>query len=107
MKRLKDNSDAPEAMHGTLQKHIQAQGKRQGYILVDRRKMGTPGRLRQQKSWRKEFVLDSTAYSHMVSKRDHNYGELETMRKSRSPCEKSIVKLTCLATVKGLIIIYQ
>ena len=26
-KRLKDNSDAPEARHGTLQKHIQAQRK--------------------------------------------------------------------------------
>ena len=27
MKRLKDNSDAPEAMHGTLLKYLQAQRK--------------------------------------------------------------------------------
>ena len=33
----------------------------------------------------KEFVVDSVASMHMVSKRDLNYAELETMRISRSP----------------------
>ena len=43
-------------------------------------------RLRQQKSRRRgSFVVDSGASLHMVSKRDVNSAELETMRISRSP----------------------
>ena len=41
--------------------------------------------LRQQKSRRKEFVVDSVASMHMVSKRDLNSAELETMWTLRSP----------------------
>ena len=43
MKRLKDNSDVPEARHGTLPKHIQIQRERQNYILFTRGGMGIPG----------------------------------------------------------------
>ena len=43
-KRLKDNSDAPEARHGTLPKNIcKTQRKRPGYILLARGRLGTPG----------------------------------------------------------------
>ena len=41
--------------------------------------------LRQQKSRRKEFVVDSDPSMHMVSKRDLNSAELDTMRISRNP----------------------
>ena len=40
-KRLKDNSDAPEARHGTLPRTCTS-SKRQGYILLARGRMGTP-----------------------------------------------------------------
>ena len=43
MKRLKDNSDVPEARLGILPKYIQAQRKRQGYILLSHGGTGTPG----------------------------------------------------------------
>ena len=43
MKRLKDNSDAPEARLGTLPKRIQAQTKRQSYILLARGRIVPPG----------------------------------------------------------------
>ena len=45
--------------------------------------MGT--RLRQQKSEEGEFVVDSGASMQMVSKKDLNSAELETMSTSRSP----------------------
>ena len=69
MKRLTDSSDVPEARRGILLKN-----------------MYKHSRLRQQKSRMKgEFVVASGASMHMVSKRDLNSAELETMRTSRSP----------------------
>ena len=44
MKRLKDNSDAPEARHGTFAKNTKkTQRERQSYILLARGRMGTRG----------------------------------------------------------------
>ena len=60
------------------QKHIQAQRERQSYIPLARGRMGAPGCVR-------EFVVDSGASIEMVSKRDLNSAELETMRTSRNP----------------------
>ena len=54
-KRLKDNSDAPEARHGTLPKHIQAQIKNTRLQSTRPRKNGY-SRLRQQKSRRKDSL---------------------------------------------------
>ena len=67
------------------QKHIQAQRKRQSYIRLARGRMGCSFQLRQQKSQRKEILRWIPASMHMVSKRDLNSAELETMRMSRSP----------------------
>ena len=53
------------------QKHIQAQRKGQSYLLLTLKET--------------EFVIDSGASMHMVSKKDLNSAELETMRTSRSP----------------------
>ena len=81
MKRLKDNSDVPEAKHGTLpKKSIQAQRKRQGCILLSCAGMGTT-----KEPEDREFVVDSGARTHTVSEKDLNSAELETMRTSRSP----------------------
>ena len=64
--------------------HYQAQTKRQGYILLPRGRMGPPGCGTKEPDERK-FVVDSGASMHMVSKKDLNPAELETMRTSRSP----------------------
>ena len=80
-----DNSDGPEARHGTLPKTYTS-SKRTTKLHSTRPRKNGYSRLRQQKSQTKEkFVVDSGASMHMVSKRDLNSAELETMRTSRSP----------------------
>ena len=66
-------------------KHIQAQRERQTYILLDRGRKGTPGCVNKRAGGKREFAADSGASMHMVSKRDLNSAEVETMRTSRSP----------------------
>ena len=84
MKRLKDNSDAPEARHGILPNICTSSKKKTRLHSTFPRRNGY-SRLRQQKSRKKEsFVVDSGASMHMVSKKDLNSAELETMRTSRS-----------------------
>ena len=73
MKRLKDNSDAPEARHGTLPKTYTSSKRKTKLHSTRSRKSGH--------SW----LRHSGASMHMVSKRDFNSAELETMRISRSP----------------------
>ena len=71
----------------SCQKHIQAKRVRQSYILLDLGRMGTwvlPVASTKEPEER-EFVVGSGAGVHMVSKRDLNSAEFETMRTSRSP----------------------
>ena len=78
MKRLKDNSDVPEARLGILPKHILAQRKRQGYILLSHGGTGTPGCV-NKKSRRKEslwWIREPVCI--WSSERDLNSAELET-----------------------------
>ena len=85
MKRLKDNSDATKARHGILPKTYTSSKKKKKLHSGRPRKSGY-SRLRQQKEpEEREFVKDSRASMHMVSKRDLNSAELEIMRTSRSP----------------------
>ena len=85
MKRLNDSSDVPEARLGTFPKTYQAQRERQSYILLARGRMGSPGCVKKRAGGKREFAADSGASMHMVSKRDLNSAELETVRTSRSP----------------------
>ena len=57
--------------------------KKQGCILLSRGGMGTPGCVNKRAGG--EFVVDSGVSMHMVSKRDLDSAELETVRISRSP----------------------
>ena len=66
------------------QKHIQAERKRPSYIPLAHGRMGTPAASTKEPEER-EFVVDSGASMHMVSKEDLNSAELETTRISRSP----------------------
>ena len=69
-KRLKDKSDAPAARHGILPE-IFTSSKRRTKL--------------HSTHLRREFVVDSEASMHMVSKRYLNSAELETMETPRRP----------------------
>ena len=82
MKRLKDKSDVPKARLGILPKNIfklKANDKATFFSLA---KCVLPGASAREPE-KREFVVDSGASMHMVSKRDLNSAELETMRTSR------------------------
>ena len=70
--------------HGleTCPKEVQDQRKRQGYIRLSCGGMSTP--VAPTKDPQGRVVVDSGASMHMVSKKDLNSAELETMRTSRS-----------------------
>ena len=84
MKRLKDNSDAPEARHRTLPKTDTSKEKDKATFYSPAEEWVLPAASTKEPEER-EFVVDSGASMHMVSKRDLNSAELETMRTSRSP----------------------
>ena len=70
----------------SCQKHLQAQRERETRLHSTFPRRNGYSRLRQQKEpEEREFVVDSAASVHIVSKRDLNSAELETMRTSRSP----------------------
>ena len=77
MKRLKDNSDVPATRHGTFAKNM-SKLKQKGQSLI----MPAASTIKPEE---REFVVDFGASMHMVSKKDLNSAELETMRTSRSP----------------------
>ena len=79
MKRLNDSSDVPEARLGILLKtYTSSKKKTRLYSTFPRRNGSTKGQEER------EFVVDSEASMHMVSKKDLNSAELETMRISRN-----------------------
>ena len=61
-----------------------AQSERQDYILLAHGRMGPPAASMKEPEER-EFVVDSGASMHIVSKKDLDSAELETMRISRNP----------------------
>ena len=83
MKRPKDNRNVPEARLGTLPKTYTSSKKKARLHSTRSRKNGY-SRLRQQECRKKGLVVDSGASMHMISKRDVNSAELETMRMSRN-----------------------
>ena len=90
MKRLKDNSDAPEARHGTLPKNIyKLKEKDKATFYSPAEECVLPAASKKEPQER-EFVVESGAsmHMHMVSKRDAHSAELETMRISKCPANK-------------------
>ena len=84
MKRLNDSSGVPEARLGILLKHLQGQRKDKAAFHFPAEKWVLPAASIKEPEER-EFVVDSGASMHMVSKKDLNSAELETLRTSRSP----------------------
>ena len=80
--RLQDKSDAPAETRGDLPKNIHAQRKGQSYKLFAFWLVDLAGRI-HNKLEEGEFVVDSEASMHMVSKKDLNAAKLETMRISK------------------------
>ena len=85
MKRLKDNSDAPEARHGTLPKNRYKLKEKDKATLFSPAEESVLPAAETKELEEREFVVDSGASMHMVSKKDFYSAELETMRTSRSP----------------------
>ena len=67
------------------QKHMQAQRERQNYFLLFHKEEWVLPAASTKEPQERKFVVDSVASMHVVSKRDPNSAELETMRTSRSP----------------------
>ena len=76
MKRLKYSSDVPEARHGTLPEK-QTQRKNRATFYSPAEECVLPAASTKEPEER-EFVVDSGAITHIVSKKDLNSAELET-----------------------------
>ena len=86
MKRLKDNSDAPAARHGLLPDIFTSSKKKTKlHILFAYQRVDYAGRIHHKTGGKKVCGIDSGASMHMVSKRDLNSAELETIRISKNP----------------------
>ena len=85
MKRLNDSSDVPEARLGILLKTCTSSKKRTRLHSTFQREEWVPPATSTKEPEEREFAVDSGATMHMVSKKDLNSAELETMRTSRSP----------------------
>ena len=68
----------------SCQKHVQAQRKDKVHSTFPAEEWVLPAASTKELEER-EFVVDSGASMHMVSKKDLNSAELEAMRTSRSP----------------------
>ena len=85
MKRLKDNSDVPAARRGILPKTFTSSKKKTRlHCTFPHQERVLPAASTKELE-ENELVVDSSASMHMVSKRDLNSAELETMRMSRNP----------------------
>ena len=88
--RLQDKSDAPAEMRGTLPTKATSSRRKTKLLSIHFLRSGfcrphpreTPKRERERE---REFSVDSGASMHMVSKKDLNRAELETVRISKSP----------------------
>ena len=74
----------PEQGLESCQKHLPAQKKNKAAFHFPAKEWVLPAASTKEPEER-EFVLDSGASMHMVSKKDLSSAALETMRKSRSP----------------------
>ena len=85
MKRLKDSKVVPEARLGILPKNIyklKQKDKAAFYFPAEEWVLQAASTKELEE---RQFVVDPGAKMHMVSKKDLNAAELETMRTSRSP----------------------
>ena len=83
-KRLKDNSDAPEARHGTLRKIFKLKEKDKATFHSPAEEWLLRAASTKQPEER-EFVVDPGASMLLVSEKDRSSAELETMRISKNP----------------------
>ena len=84
MKRLENSSDVPEARLGILPKTFTCSKNDKTAFYSPAEEYVLPAASTKEPEER-EFVVDSGSSMEMVSKKDLNSAELETMRTSRSP----------------------
>ena len=85
MKRLRDNSDTSEVRHGILSKTITSSTKKDKATFYSSAKEWILQAASAKEQKERDFLVDSGASMHTLSKKDFNSAELETMRTSRSP----------------------
>ena len=83
-KRQQDKSDVPVDAWELARKIFSLKKARHSYILFTFRGVDLAGRI-HKKTEEREFVVDSRACVHMVSKKDLNKAELETVKVSENP----------------------
>ena len=81
---MKDNNDAPEAKRGTLPKTFTSAKKDKATFYSPAEEWALPVAA-TKKPEEREFMEDSGATTHVVSKKNLNSAELETMKISRNP----------------------
>ena len=74
----------PQRSMGLGEKYLQAQESSQNYALIPSEAWVLPAPS-SKKPEEREFVVDSGAWTHMLSKKDLSSAELDTLRKSRNP----------------------
>ena len=85
-KRPDDKSDAPAEMRGNMPRiSLSSMSRKKPDILFVFRWVGFAGRINSKAGGEREFVVDSGASMQMVSRKDLNSAELETVRISKSP----------------------
>ena len=85
MKRLNDSSDVPEARLGFLPKTFTSSKRTTKATFYSPAQKWVLRVSSTKEPEEREFVVDSGASMHVVSKKDLNSAELETMRTSRRP----------------------
>ena len=75
----------PRRCVGTCQENWKAQKGRESYILFTFWTVGCTSRIHKRAKREREFVVDSGASKHMLSKKDLHEAELETVRVSKNP----------------------
>ena len=81
----KTGAMCPRRRVETCQVNLKAQRNGQSYLLLTYRWVDFAGRIHNKPRGKKEFVVDSGASMHMVSKKDLCKAELETVRVSKNP----------------------
>ena len=84
MRRPCTKKDAPAKQRGILRKYLQVQefGKTTFYTPIEAKVMPAPTSKRPED---REYVVDSGASVHMMSREELSSGEMDTVKRSRTP----------------------
>ena len=82
-------STCPQSSMGFGEKNVLAQGQGQSYVFILLWKIKASGASLRKNAEERMFVVESGASMHMLSKKDLNSDEMDTLRRSRNPNDGS------------------